>query len=772
MSFKLLAIRPLPGTDQKFLKNLKPGVIYKFYQEYGYFNENEIDISNYTSTERRTKVIDDKVVNYWYYINSEIAVELSTNIVVKKNANDSIPHNFYNSKNNPSINISAIVGKNGSGKSALLELLNLFIYNISSFLGIVRKSYRNLNMEIFYSNNDRFSQIKLNNGQLTYIENNDHENVKSYCSFKDLKDLVERNKIFNFYTNVINYSLYGLNSKHGSDYLNEDFYKNDTYQMPIVINPFRKDGNIDVNREYDLAQQRLVLNHYIIKNKLLDNVSIERVEYTVLTDKYFYIDEKKKTFVIDEILNFYPFDNENLKDNNFFRDFVKIVAPQIHYDNFTRELTQNHPNFTNLTSFDHIQPKNTKIYLQYYSLLYIFRKIRKIVINYTYFSKYTPLFRNENLISLDEPKIDHLKNLEERLKTRFDGEIDNVNKQKLKQLDLFQGIEDLQQEMSYITNKILNDENIKGLNKAIDQALNYIFLKIRISRKNLFIQLIKEIKENKDHKTFKIKQALSYFETDFFSSIDHIVRADNNKKIVVFKKQYFQHFEDNIEKVPIAIFEPHVKVQKGGYNYDFNRLSSGEQQKIHSLMTITYHLFNLQSKHKNNKSKEANELIYKNVNLIFDEVELYFHPDYQREFISNLVDSLSYFKGMNFNIIFSTHSPFILSDIPSQNILKLKDGIPVESKNNLNSFAANIHDLLNDEFFLEKGSIGELARTKLEELDKKITFSEDDLKTIELIGDEFLKSYFLDKVSKAKIDEDVKQARIKMLEEELNRLKK
>ena len=41
MSFKLIAIRPLSGCNDKFLKNLIPNQIYKFYNEYKFLYENE-----------------------------------------------------------------------------------------------------------------------------------------------------------------------------------------------------------------------------------------------------------------------------------------------------------------------------------------------------------------------------------------------------------------------------------------------------------------------------------------------------------------------------------------------------------------------------------------------------------------------------------------------------------------------------------------------------------------------------------------------------------
>ena len=61
----------------------------------------------------------------------------------------------------------------------------------------------------------------------------------------------------------------------------------------------------------------------------------------------------------------------------------------------------------------------------------------------------------------------------------------------------------------------------------------------------------------------------------------------------------------------------------------------------------------------------------------------------------------------------TTHSPFILSDIPISNILFLKDGRSVDPKEEkiINPYGANINDILCQSFFLEQdGFIGEHAR--------------------------------------------------------------
>ena len=107
---------------------------------------------------------------------------------------------------------------------------------------------------------------------------------------------------------------------------------------------------------------------------------------------------------------------------------------------------------------------------------------------------------------------------------------------------------------------------------------------------------------------------------------------------------------------------------------------------------------------------------YKNMLVILDETELCFHPDYQRTFIHKLlltIKRLRFNEVMCFHILMTTHSPFILSDIPTTNILYLNDGKRVNAVQAgfINPFCANINDILCQSFFLSKdGFIGERAR--------------------------------------------------------------
>ena len=92
-------------------------------------------------------------------------------------------------------------------------------------------------------------------------------------------------------------------------------------------------------------------------------------------------------------------------------------------------------------------------------------------------------------------------------------------------------------------------------------------------------------------------------------------------------------------------------------------------------------------------------------------------PEYQRVLVERLVTVIKQL-GLNrdcaFNIILTTHSPFILSDIVPDNILYLKKGLPYPiKKQDLQPFAANVNDILRRGFFLENGFVGEHAKKQI-----------------------------------------------------------
>lgn len=178
----------------------------------------------------------------------------------------------------------------------------------------------------------------------------------------------------------------------------------------------------------------------------------------------------------------------------------------------------------------------------------------------------------------------------------------------------------------------------------------------------------------------------------------------------------FRTFDEVSKLMPPAIFEWDINFTKGEDDKEketLTQMSSGERQFMHSISYIIYHLKNLQSVTDGNY-----RIKYHNVCMVFDEAELYYHPEYQRSFISHLVQMLSWchinpniIRGIN--IVIATHSPFVLSDVPLSNTLYLKDG-KVERKSK-ETFCANVHEMLGENFFIDY-SIGDVARKNVEDI--------------------------------------------------------
>ena len=125
--------------------------------------------------------------------------------------------------------------------------------------------------------------------------------------------------------------------------------------------------------------------------------------------------------------------------------------------------------------------------------------------------------------------------------------------------------------------------------------------------------------------------------------------------------------------------------------------------------------------------------------LILDEADIYLHANWQKGFIKILIEFLkNNFYDIKIHIIFTTHSPFLLSDIPKQNTIFLdtydkeesekkypnlkfdnfKDGdcINATKEIDIKPFGANIHNLLAHGFFMEDGLMGEFAKSKINKI--------------------------------------------------------
>lgn len=114
----------------------------------------------------------------------------------------------------------------------------------------------------------------------------------------------------------------------------------------------------------------------------------------------------------------------------------------------------------------------------------------------------------------------------------------------------------------------------------------------------------------------------------------------------------------------------------------------------------------------------------KNILLLLDEVDLYMHPEWQRSFLTLLEKRLRRaYPDKHIQLVITTHSPLVLSDIPSRNIIYLgadnNQCIVVAGPEHEETFGANLFTLLKDSFYLKK-SLGEFAYSKINDIIKNL----------------------------------------------------
>lgn len=150
----------------------------------------------------------------------------------------------------------------------------------------------------------------------------------------------------------------------------------------------------------------------------------------------------------------------------------------------------------------------------------------------------------------------------------------------------------------------------------------------------------------------------------------------------------------------------------------FSNMSSGEAHFIDVFAAIQGAIDEFEKYYKEAYSLEGRQSCI----LLLDEPDMSFHPEWTRTFIRNLVDFLNEDnKDYNFQVIIATHSPLMLSDIPSDSIfcLEKNDEGKLEVKRPLFGFLSGINDLLVDGFFTES-VFGQFAEDYANDLIKQI----------------------------------------------------
>lgn len=604
-------------------------------------------------------------------------------ILVSKDRYKKTVYDYYGEGgfSTPHVSFSAIVGENGAGKSSLIEFEIRLINNFSAIVfgeyakvdggqhlhfidGIEGELYYLLKQNVYrlcVAGRDvkLYSYHWLEDKETGYIIFNEPieiingggvpmvgKPIKSvYFSsyFESLKNLLPRF----FYTVVLNQSAYAYNTNDFASECNceeyevkvrrgynknekgeripysiEDkcwlsglFHKNDGYQIPIVLTPYRFEGNYDINLENKLAYERLI--------------SIMVME-----------DDNGR--VINGHLRVTSFDLKR-KPCNYDLDYIhqRLGFRQFGSDDYEKMKSILLETWNSHVGFDIVASSSSYVYRSQ-AINYLVYKTLKIACTYDAYLDFR--FR---YILKEEP---------------FDEE----SFQKLVQMTIANN--------SHVTNKLYRTiayliwDIYEILGETKDKPLKIGISDINKRWKNAFNQRRVELTNN-------IGASL-------------ITEAS----------------------IPPPFFDTAiglVELNTGVY-VPFEFLSSGEKQQAYSISALVYHLKNLDSVRDDNSSSER--FAYPYIQLVLEEVELYYHPELQRQLIKNILDGIKQANLRNIkwiSICLVTHSPFVLSDIPSNNVLALrKDGGDVSK---IPCFASNIHEMLKQSFFLKHGTTGDLA---------------------------------------------------------------
>lgn len=141
--------------------------------------------------------------------------------------------------------------------------------------------------------------------------------------------------------------------------------------------------------------------------------------------------------------------------------------------------------------------------------------------------------------------------------------------------------------------------------------------------------------------------------------------------------------------------EPGTSMKIGFLDFYWKGMSSGEIAFLNLFARL----------HEVHKKLEDTCNYPTNIYLLIDEGEQGFHFQWQKEYLKILTEIIPeiFNDGTKIHLIFATHSPITLSDMPNNHIVFLKkyvnNEVRVLTDNSVkNTFAANIHEILYDGF--------------------------------------------------------------------------
>lgn len=594
-------------------------------------------------------------------------------------------------------NITGIIGKNGSGKSSILNYLKNVFFD-EGIICVDNNESCNFTKTILAINN--------NNKLTLFIHDELVEDSKHITIKEDLG--IEIDTIFFGNKNlegVKNYEVIKTNLNNGEKLkriAKSELFKEITcIYMSNIFDMGVPSYNSDIKKGY----------YDISTNGILDEL------------------EKGLTSIGDSIKNKYIFIDEELGEisNKFKISTVRRyklynILQQLNY------ITDSYKNYVYIQDSKFKLPDEIIISTDY--------NYKRSTIN-GFYIRDNELLRYENK--------NYTNRIESEIYKRLDYNIKGCNENSMKERFITY--------KSFI--KRIIDSYFNDLNRLILMNDDY-FSKLTENAENVSIEELENTTEINDLLDLMIKKILETIDdlkeyNEFFKKfeskkeIDQISEIHNKycefidliEKIIFKKNEFVEHETFTVQSGNRSGALVSSGVEEEGniiikLNRDtlqdikelinlYSKLNSTQDFMIFLWRNISsgeYSLLDTYSKFYSLKNKDLRENLF----IIIDEGELYLHPEWQRQYISILIENLSnIYKNKNIQVIFASNSPFLISDLPKSNVVILdkKDNKIIVSNNIVKreTFGTNISKLLDNSFFMDN-TIGEFSKYKIEEIIK------------------------------------------------------
>lgn len=222
---------------------------------------------------------------------------------------------------------------------------------------------------------------------------------------------------------------------------------------------------------------------------------------------------------------------------------------------------------------------------------------------------------------------------------------------------------------------------------------------------------------------------------------------ESEREEIIFNKinenqsESYEEYIDKQLKNLENFFNDNFKASSLLHEIEIKGLSSGEYARI--ALFARLHWFSLTESISAVKAMNTHRL-KSQMYFVLDEAETYFHPEWQRAFVYDLIfiltQSFSHVDVVkSINIILATNSPFVMGDLPRENTLLLSDQNKEDNSDvpDGQSFAQNINTLLKSSFFVDE-LLGRYANYKIKGLIRMLKECNDSL--IDGVSREYLEA--------------------------------